>query len=285
MMRKIFDVHIHYPSEDFLGRAYTEKTKNHLAELDRIAEECVKNNIVKACLLGGAGEVNEWVLQAWKRYPQLFIPMAYLDLDSETPDKVDYYYDKGFKGFKIIATRKNYDHPDYFRFYEKIQSKKMVVLFHTGVLGGITDYLINDPAFVNEKEKAFEKLLSSFGTSSARQRSIYLDTIGMNFPELKVIGAHMGYGEYDLSCAVARWRRNVYFDISGGDVVRRHLTERGYIGKEISPNKLMFGSDCVIERIGEEVRLWLEALEAIGLTQEEINRVMYYNAANMFGVL
>jgi len=279
---KVFDTHIHYPSEDFLGRPYMEKTGNHLYEIDRIAEQCSKNNIVKACLLGGAGEVNDWVLQAHRNYSELFIPMAYIDMDSENPEKVNDYCDMGFRGFKIIATRKNYDHPDYFAFYEKMQSRRAVVLFHTGVLGGITDYLINDPQKVSEKELAFEKVLASFGTSSARMRSIYLDTIAMKFPELRIIGAHLGYGEYDLSCAVARWRRNVYFDISGGDVVRRHLTERRYVGKEISPKKLVFGSDCVTERIGSEVSLWLEQLEALGLTQEEINRIMYENAAYLF---
>lgn len=279
---KVFDTHIHYPSEDLLGRPYMEKTRNHLQELDKIAEECAKNNVVKACILGGAGEVNDWALQAQKSYPGLFIPMAYLDMDSAGPEKVFDYSDRGFKGFKIIATRKNYDHPDYFGFYENIQSRKMVVLFHTGVLGGITDYLLSDPMKVSEKELAFEKVLASFGTSSARQRSIYLDTIGMNFPELRVIGAHLGYGEYDLSCAVARWRRNVYFDLSGGDVVRRHLTERGYIGREISPNKLVFGSDCTTERIGAEIGLWRERLEAVGLSQDEIGRILYQNAAYLF---
>lgn len=279
---KVFDAHIHYPSGDLLGRPYMEKTGNHLHALDKIAEACSRNNVVKACILGGAGEVNDWALLARKNYPGLFIPMAYLDMDSVRPEKVFEYGDMGFRGFKIIAARKNYDHPDYFGFYENIQSRGMVALFHTGVLGGITDYLESDPTKVSEKELAFEKVLASFGTSSARQRSIYLDTIGMNFPELKVIGAHLGYGEYDLSCAVARWRRNVYFDISGGDVVRRHLTERGYIGREISPNKLVFGSDCTTDRIGTEISLWCERLEAMGLSQEEIGRIMYKNAAYIF---
>lgn len=281
-MKRIFDVHIHYPAEGLLGLPFSKEKRNHRAELEKLVSACEKNHIVKACLLGGTGEVNRWVLEAYRAYPELFIPMAYLSLDRDLPEAVDNYYDMGFKGFKIIAAEKNYDSEDYFRFYDKIQSKNMVALFHTGVLGGISDYLLKDPRQVTEEEKAFEQVLASFGTSSARQRSIYLDTIGMNFPALKVIGAHLGYGEYDISCAVARWRRNVYFDISGGDVVRRHLIERGYIKKEISPNKLLFGSDCTIDRMGGEIESWYGELDSIGLSQEEIDRIMYSNAAYLF---
>jgi uncharacterized protein len=281
-MRRVFDAHVHYPANGLLGLPFSKKEKNHKVELERIVEECEKNNVVKTCLLGGLDGVNDMVLDACRAYPHLFIPMAYLNLDRELPECVDNYYSSGFKGFKIIAAQNNYDNEKYFAFYEKIQARKMVVLFHTGVLGGITDYLTADPRKVSEEEAAFEKVLASFKTSSARQRSIYLDTIGMSFPDLKVIGAHLGYGEYDLSCAVARWRRNVYFDISGGDVVRRHLIERKYIGVEISPNKLLFGSDCVTERIGEEIKIWIDLLETIGLGDEEIDRVMYSNGAYLF---
>jgi hypothetical protein len=49
---------------------------------------------------------------------------------------------------------------------------------------------------------------------------IMLDTIAFNFPELRIIGAHLGIGYYDLAAHVARWRRNVFFDISGGEMVR-----------------------------------------------------------------
>lgn len=281
-MRKIFDVHIHYPSEDLLGKPVLKKTKEHRQQLDNIAEACIKSNITKACILGGTGIVNQWVLDAAAAYPELFIPMAYIDLDSEIPENIDDYFSRGFKGFKIIATRKNYDHPDYFAFYERIQKLGMIILFHTGVLGGVVDYLEKNPKKVTDDERIFEKVLASFQTSSARQRAIYLDTIGMNFPDLKVIGAHLGYGEYDLACAVARWRRNVYFDVSGGDVVRRHIFERNLIPREISPKKLMFGSDCITERIGKEVDIWEEALEKAGLPDTDINDILYNNAAYLF---
>jgi predicted TIM-barrel fold metal-dependent hydrolase len=106
----------------------------------------------------------------------------------------------------------------------------------------------------------------------------------MAFPELRIIGAHVGYGEYDLACAVARWRRNVYFDLSGGDVVRRHLRERGIIGREISANKLCFGSDCATPSIAAEVEIWKRQLSDAGLDGTAAEKVLYGNAAWLFGV-
>jgi len=281
-MRRIFDAHIHYPADGVMGLPFSDKKTDHKANLEKLVSVLKENNVLKACLLGGQNGVNDMVLEAYRQYPDLIVPMAYLDLDGELPEAVDRYFGLGFKGFKVIATHKNYDDVSYFSFYKKIQAHKMVVLFHTGVLGGITDYLKCDPKKVTDEELRLEGIFRHFKSSSARQRSIYLDTIGMNFPELKVIGAHLGYGEYDLSCAVARWRRNVYFDISGGDVVRRHLTERGYIKREISPDKLIFGSDSVTDRIEPEIREWINSLETLGLNDEEIDKILYSNASFLF---
>jgi hypothetical protein len=115
-------------------------------------------------------------------------------------------------------------------------------------------------------------------------RPLFLDTIANTFPKLKIIGAHLGWPEYLVSCAVARWRRNVYFDISGGEVVRRHIIEGKYIKREISVKKVLFGTDSNVEKMPREIVCWYDALRGMGLTHEEIDSIMYGNAANVFGV-
>jgi predicted TIM-barrel fold metal-dependent hydrolase len=97
---------------------------------------------------------------------------------------------------------------------------------------------------------------------------IYLDGISVAFPELKIIGAHLGYGQYDSAAAVARWRRNVYFDISGGTVVRRHLLERRMLRSEVSTRKLVFGSDCDMAHMSRELTSWMQAFEQLDLSAE-----------------
>lgn len=283
-MRRIFDAHIHCPSRGIFGESLPNQNADFEQELEKLVQTLRANNVSKACLLGGKKGVNDLVLEAKRKYPDLIVPMAYIDLDEDRPDAVDAYAGRGFKGFKAIATHRNYDDESYFPFYERMEKRGSVLLFHTGVLGGITDYLERDPRSATEAELAVERGFQQRKTSSAQMRSIYLDTIGMRFPELRVIGAHLGYGEYDLSCAVARWRRNVYFDLSGGDVVRRHLTERRLIGREISPSKLLFGSDSATGRITHEVTEWVAALEKLELTEDEIDRILYANAAYLFGL-
>jgi predicted TIM-barrel fold metal-dependent hydrolase len=113
---------------------------------------------------------------------------------------------------------------------------------------------------------------------------IYLDTIAFYFPELFIIGAHLGWPDYRTSCAVARWRPRLYFDISGGDVVHNHIVEGGYIGKEISPRKLLYGSDSDHRRLKGDVERWKAAFDKMGLTADEQDQIFYRNAAGIFGV-
>jgi predicted TIM-barrel fold metal-dependent hydrolase len=112
---------------------------------------------------------------------------------------------------------------------------------------------------------------------------VFLDTIGLAFPGLRIIGAHLGYGFYDSACAVARWRRNVSFDISGGKVVRRHIIDRQMIHREVLPEKLLFGTDCDVTHMSREVTAWMDEFEAIGLSADDQDKIFYRNAAVIFG--
>ncbi len=288
-MEKVFDVHVHYPAgtimgfADRMGREETVSESARRKALEEVVEQCEKSGIVKSCLLGGWGRVNGWVLEACRLFPRVFVPLAFVDLDNTSPDQVDRLAGDGFRGVKLIFPRLNYDDAAYMPLYERMNRQRLVLLFHTGVSGGSVDYLDKDPKAGPSAVDPFEAGFAALGTSSARMRALYLDTIAMRFPDLRIIGAHVGYGEYDLACAVARWRRNVYFDVSGGDVVRRHLRERRIVGREISSHKLCFGSDCVTPQIAAEVAIWKRELLDAGIAGVERDRVLYSNAAWLFG--
>ncbi|MEJ5228869.1 MAG: amidohydrolase family protein [Pseudothermotoga sp.] len=271
MKQRIFDSHIHFTSQE---RDYSDFVNKLLA----YSEEY---NVEKMVLIGAPGG-NELVKKAIDEFPDYFLGLAWIDLDKDDPTDVDRYKKMGFAGLKVILTDKNYDDPSYFPFYERAQNNNMVVLFHTGVIGGPVDYLLDERSGMVENE---EKILNRLkGKSSARMRSIYLDTIANSFPKLKIIGAHLGWPEYMISCAVARWRRNVYFDLSGGEVVRRHIIEGGYVKKEISVRKIVFGTDSAFEKMPREIIGWYDSLRSIGLSEEELDRFFYLNAADIFGV-
>ena len=122
------------------------------------------------------------------------------------------------------------------------------------------------------------------GTAPREMQPIFLDGISVAFPELKIIGAHLGYGLYDSAAAVARWRRNVYFDISGGTVVRRHLLERKMLRSEVSTLKLVWGSDCDMAHMSRELSNWMQAFADIGLSSEVQDQIFWGTAARIFGV-
>jgi predicted TIM-barrel fold metal-dependent hydrolase len=111
-----------------------------------------------------------------------------------------------------------------------------------------------------------------------------LDTIANNFPNLKLIGAHLGgTGNFDAASSVARWRHNVFFDLSGGETIERHAVEQRMIGYEIGVEKLTFGSDCGADEIHVHVERFVRIFEEIGLTEDEKERIWYRNAAEIYG--
>lgn len=272
---KVFDMHIHFvPSEE-----------NYPISVKELLEYSKNHNVVKMALIGGYKN-NEMVRRAFTEYPDLFLGYAWIDLDEDDPEIIRKYKEQGFSGLKMIIPGKNYDDPSYFPFYEIAEELDMVILFHTGVIGGPYDYLLKEGSELSEEMKKRNKNLLKRGKviSSARMRSIYLDTIANAFPDLKIIGAHLGWPEYSISCALARWRKNLYFDVSGGEVVERHIIEGGYINREISVDKLVFGTDSSIRQMPDRIKTWYYSLRSIGLSEDDIEKVFYYNAARLFNL-
>lgn len=116
-------------------------------------------------------------------------------------------------------------------------------------------------------------------------RPFHLDTLAGRFPDLKIIGAHLGgTGNYDEAASVARWRRWVYFDVSGGRTIERHAVERNLIGTEMPVEKLIFGSDCAADEVHEHVKRFEQIFENLGLSDEEKDHIWYRNAAELFGI-
>jgi predicted TIM-barrel fold metal-dependent hydrolase len=280
---RIFDVHVHYPWRSQQASGFSPELQSEM-----LAYTCRRLNIRKVCLLGRRGD-DGWdpTLAAHQRYPDLVVPMAQISLDDDGPDTLSALRERGFRGLKITMPSRDYDDEAYYPTYERAAALGMPILFHTGIRGGPIDYLLFHPrddalaeAFSQENEQ------SNAGTTkgAARMQPIFLDTIALAFPRLRIIGAHLGYGLYDSAAAVARWRRNVSFDISGGKVVRRHILERNMIGREVLPEKLLFGSDCDVAHMSREVTAWMEGFDEIGLSADDQDKIFYRNAAAIFGM-
>jgi predicted TIM-barrel fold metal-dependent hydrolase len=279
---RIFDVHVHYPWRPNQAEGLSPET-----QAEMLAYTCRRLNIRKVCLLGRRGdEAWEATLEASRRFAGLIVPLAQVSLDDDGPDVISDLHQRGFRGLKVTMPSLNYDDEAYFPIYERAEALGLPILFHTGVRGGPIDYLLFHPRDAALAE-AFSAEHEQDGVGStrgaARMQPIFLDTIALAFPRLRIIGAHLGYGLYDSAAAVARWRRNVFFDISGGRVVRRHIVDRRMINHEVLPEKLLFGSDCDVAHMSREVAGWMDAFEELGLSADDQDKIFYRNAAVIFG--
>ncbi|HUX21771.1 MAG TPA: amidohydrolase family protein [Spirochaetia bacterium] len=288
---RVIDSHVHYGYMDRLSKPGAEQ-----GFLDELSEVCAAANIEKVALLANPGRGNDLLARAKEKKPDLILGMGRLDLDRDPINMVEDFYQRGFHGIKIIGVSKNYDDPSYFPYYEIAQARGLRILFHTGILGGQFDYLLlgsEEARKLPPTGKAEEEMVRElgrsirtrpYGISSARMQPIYLDTIAFYFPEMFIIGAHLGWPDYRTACAVARWRPRLYFDVSGGDVVHHHIVEGGYIKREIGPSKLVYGSDSNLPRIKGDIERWKKAFDSMGLSEDEQDMIFYRNAAHIFGL-
>jgi uncharacterized protein len=144
----------------------------------------------------------EVIKKAAADHPDVVIPYGHVDVDDPNVVKeIGKFADAGFKGVKMHTPKYNWDDFGYFPIYEKLQSLKLVALFHTGIVSGSSD----------EPEPS----------SMARMRPSFLHTIARSFPKLVIQGAHLGNPWYDEAAEAARWEKNLYFDLTGSSLIKK----------------------------------------------------------------
>ncbi len=283
-MRKIFDIHMHFP------RNWEKPDADPKPLVENLYRQAKAAGVTKANFLCGGrwGISHEASIKHALRHPDLFIPTAMVDPETTTPARLVELRDMGYRGLKMIGVLRDYDCPDYFPVYEAAQTFDWPVLLHMGVIGGGIDYRITHPRRDAEAAAGLRRFRTVFSQprnmSAMRMRPFHLDTIANNFPNLKLIGAHLGgTGNYDEAASVARWRHNVYFDFSGGSTIERHAVERRLIGHEIGFEKLIFGSDTSPEKISEHIRRWDTIFDLLDVPVDARERMWWSNGAELFG--
>jgi predicted TIM-barrel fold metal-dependent hydrolase len=211
-----------------------------------------------------------------------------IDPETTTPERLAQLRAMGYRGLKMIGVRRDYDCEDYFPVYETAQKFGWPILLHMGVIGGGIDYRIThprrDPRALEGYRRWAEIAKMARNVSAIRMRPFHLDTIANNFPELRLIGAHLGgTGNYDEAASVARWRHNVYFDFSGGTTIERHAVERRLVGHEIGYEKLIFGSDTSPEKIADHIRRWDTIFDLLDVPVDARERMWWANGAEIYG--
>ncbi len=110
-------------------------------------------------------------------------------------------------------------------------------------------------------------------------RPIYLDQVALDFPELVIVGGHIGYPWTDEAVAVATKHENVYIDTSAYTVQRYPAALVEYLRGHGS-RKVLFGTNYPMILPAKA----LEGVEGLGLDEEAKALFLGGNAARVFGL-
>jgi len=257
-------------------------------ELEELVETYDRLGFDKVVLFGGGppgiAATNRQVLEAARKYPDLIIPFAYISLGVDTPNTVDEFYSLGFKGLKAIWPLSDYHDKAFYPVYARAEQYGMPILFHLGIV-------MRSPM-----DKALD-------VDCNRMRPIYLDTIARAFPDLKIIGAHLGNPWYEEAAMTARWNPNVYFDLSGstlkkktpefiGDLLwwDRPKRPKKHPERYTEPlgrapfEKIVFGSDVQADEVEEVVSDYQNVLDKLKISPEIQAKVFGETAREILGL-
>jgi uncharacterized protein len=185
---KLIDVHVHFNGEPGVLQTMLGK----LNQVDGMA--------ILLATPKGLPEAQSFVHE----HPDRFI--GFCDVKLDDPDalqQVDHCHQIGFRGLgEITSTKRNYDDPAYWPIYDRAQKYGLILLFHTGIVQRLHPEQSEDVSF-------------------DRMRATRLDLIARKFPDVTIIGAHLGNPDYAEAAEVARWDPNLYFDVSGSTLIKK----------------------------------------------------------------
>ena len=218
---------------------------------------------------------NEETAELCARYPERLIPFA--GVDPLRGDRALRLLDRmvadyGVRGLKLHPLAGFYPNQrEVYPLYERCVEFGIPVLIHAGI----------DPPPIR----------SRYG------QPIYLNDVCIDFPELRVICAHMGGVWRDEAVALARFHPNLWLDVCGTESLRRSDL-MGFYGRLradlnlLGPDKICFASDYPYYGSARAVGRWVQAFRApppevaaagITFSDAEIEGILHRNAETWLG--
>lgn len=111
---------------------------------------------------------------------------------------------------------------------------------------------------------------------------LYIDHVAIDFPDLKLVLCHGGWPHILEMCEIALRRENVF--LSPDNYLQSvHAGYQDYVtaANHYLQDKILFGSAYPI---GPKLKTHVDNVLKVGLRPEVINKVMYLNAARVFGL-
>ncbi len=181
--------------------------------------------------------------------------------------------EKGCRGWKMYPPNGFYpDDKEFDPFYELCVDLSIPILIHQGFA----------PRFKHVKYA----------------RPVYVDRVAADFPDLKIILAHVGFPWKDETLMIASKNPNVSVDVSGwqyASSVPMKIYQMVADAKlmRVFPNRMLFGSDYPLFEDTMPLKKWVEFFKGLQMPPEltdqgykqvredEIEKVMWKNAARI----
>ncbi|MFX1257201.1 MAG: amidohydrolase family protein [Promethearchaeota archaeon] len=234
----------------------------------------VDNANIETATVDKVQEINKRVGNIAKKYPDRLMALA--GVDPRRPEALDMLkqcFEKfGMRGLKYHGDD-GYDPsgPESYVLLDYLEKNDGILLTHTGPLPPPSRLKFADPMLLSD--------------------------IGVDFPNLKVIAAHMGLINWRPWALLAAVQPNLYGDLAMWnsyaygkfELFCRELRDIiDYAGVE----KILFGSDCPIYDVFLPVKAFIEIIKSlpkkapkgIKFTDEEINAILGDNATKLLGL-
>lgn len=245
-----------YRSQKILSLAEYQEEMGQ-AKIDRIA-------LLISGLKGlSARQRNEQLSTLIRMHPQKFIGFAGFNPAQGEEAIADIEYavkELGFKGLKTVPSMLELDINDksYYPCYAKAQELGIPITIHTGASALVMGFRV----------KYCQPLM--------------VDDVAFDFPDLKIICAHMGAHQFmDVHSMLVR-HRNVYADLCFWPL---HPLYRDLIPwrllEETVPDKLLLGSDYPCGQTSKEA---VEAVQSLFISDNFKAKILGENAARLLGL-
>ena len=278
---RAIDFHVHLPTPEWLDVAmegYVEAAERYFRSkvarnsLEGLAREYSDQGL-RAVLLAWDAETathrprlsNEFVAQAVKDYPEVFIGFASVDphKGERAVAELEKAAGLGLVGGKFHPSMQAFDPSDerFWPVFAKAAELKLPCIFHTGTsgIGGGTP--------------------GGQGIRIDLCRPILLDPLAAAFPDLTIIAAHMGWPWHVELLAMALHKTNVWIDTSGwapryipAEVIREL--------KSRLQDQFLFGSDYPFI----QPQRCLEEWSGMELPQAVMDKLLIGNGSRLLGL-
>jgi predicted TIM-barrel fold metal-dependent hydrolase len=279
---QIFDCHTHLFGQGHVGGSFLEDAKRAwgeqyelIATPDEHREKIsgYKGAIVLAfnCAATGVVVPDEYIADYVRTQPEKLFGFASVDpYDADAPRKLEYAVKElGMCGLKLAPIYQNFypDHKQFFPLYAKADELNIPIMWHQGT------------SFVSQ----------GFLDAS---RPAMLDSIAREFPNLRMVIAHLGHPWHGECVAVIRKNTNVYADMSAlGSRPWQFYNAMMHVMEYNVPHKVLFGSDFPFFTTAQtaasfrNINALIEGTKLPRIPEEAIEAIIHRNTPEILGLV